>query len=133
MRRVTVLALLLLTGTIPSFAKVHKDEYPVPCSTLWPAVKNTLRTSGKYQIVSLENADMSASYSMGIGSMGQKRINSVTLSTQGDGCEMLVTSGFSGLGNDDAGDFKKRVDASLAAQKSSPPAAAPTSSDSTSK
>jgi hypothetical protein len=133
MRRFAGLGLMLVATVVPSFGKVHKDEYSVACGTLWSAVKETLRTSGKYQIVSLENADMSASYTMGIGSVGQKRINSVTLSEKEKGCEMAVTSGFSGLTNDDAGDFKKRVEATLDRQKSSAPAAAPASPDSTSK
>lgn len=64
---------------------------------------------------------MTATYSMGMGSAGQKRQNSVVLNVKGDAsCEMVVQSGYSGIGNDDAGDFKKRVDKSLAQQQSQP-------------
>jgi hypothetical protein len=125
MKRSAAAVLLLLIVAAPSFAKTHKDVYSVPCNTLWAAVKDTLRNSGKYQIMSVENSEMSASYSIGIGAIGQKRINSVLLNTNGDNCEMVVQSGFSGLGNNDAGDFKKRVDASLEKLKASPPPAAP--------
>jgi len=106
----------------PSFAKTHSDMYSIPCTTLWSAVKDTLRNSGKYGIMSLENTEMAASYSMGMGSAGQKRINSVALNSKGDGCEMVVQSGFGGGGTNDAGDFKKRVDASLDKLKAAPPA-----------
>jgi hypothetical protein len=124
MRRITVVTAMLLLIAASSFAKVHKDVYPVSCNTLWPAVKDTLRNSGKYGILGMDSTEMTATYSMGIGSAGQKRTNSVVLNVKGDNsCEMVVQSGFSGLGNDDAGDFKKRVDKSLANLQASPPAA----------
>jgi hypothetical protein len=120
MRRCAVAVLLLSIFAVPSFAKTHKDDYSVSCTVLWAAVKDTLRNSGKYGIMGIENTEMTASFSIGIGSIGQKRINSVVLNAKGDACEMVVQSGFSGLTNDDAGDFKKRVDKSLAAQQQSP-------------
>jgi hypothetical protein len=125
MGRIAVVALMLSVFVGPSFAKIHKDMYSVPCSVLWSAVKDTLRNSGKYGILGIENAEMTATYSMGMGSLGQKRSNSVVLNVKGDSsCEMVTQSGFSGLGTNDAGDFKKRVDASLAKLQASPPAAA---------
>jgi hypothetical protein len=122
MGRFAAVALLLLVVAGPSFAKVHRDMYPVGCNTLWPAVKDTLRNSGKYGIMGMDSTEMTATYTMGIGAVGQKRVNSVVLNTKGDSsCEMVVQSGYSGLTNDDAGDFKKRVDKSLAQLQSSPP------------
>jgi hypothetical protein len=44
---------------------------------------------------------------------------------------MQVQTAFSGLGNNDEGDFKKRVDASLAKQQ--PPPAAPAKPDNAAK
>jgi len=123
MQRLFALTLVLLVAA-PSFAKVHKDMYSVSCTTLWAAVKDTLRNSGKYGILGMDNNEMTATYSMGIGTAGQKRQNSVVLNMKGDAsCEMVVQSGFSGLNNDDAGDFKKRVDKSLAAIQAAPPSA----------
>jgi len=85
-------------------------------------VKDTLRNSGKYGIMGMDSTEMTATYTMGIGAVGQKRVNSVVLNTKGDSsCEMVVQSGYSGLTNDDAGDFKKRVDKSLAQLQSAPP------------
>ena len=118
-----IAAVVLLTLSVPSFAKTHKDIFNVPCSQLWPAVKDTLRNSGKYGIIAVDNAEMTASYNIG-GFMGGKRINSVMLNAKGNDCEMQTQTSFSGLGHDDAGDFKKRVEESLAKLKSQPTEAA---------
>ena len=123
MKRFAMAALMLLIVAGPSFAKTHKEMYSVSCGVLWPAVKDTLRNSGKYGILGIENTEMTASFVIG-GTLTGKRINSVVLNTKGDSsCEMQIQTAFSGLGNNDAGDFKKRVDASLAKQQ--PPPAAP--------
>jgi hypothetical protein len=125
MRRLAMVAVMLLVVIGPSFAKMHKDMYSVPCSTLWPALKDTLRNSGKYGILGMVESEMTATYSMGIGSIGQKRTNTVVLNAKGDtSCEMVIQSGYSGWTNDDAGDFKKRVDKSLS-QLTPPQPAAP--------
>src|ERR1700676_865934 len=126
MRRIAVAALMLVIFAGPAVAKVHTDVYPVACREMSPAVKDTLRNSGKYGILGMDSAEMTATYSMGIGSIGQKRVNSVVLNVKGDNsCEMQTQSGFSGLGNNDAGDFKKRVDESLSKKQASQPAAPP--------
>lgn len=121
MKRTSIATLLILATVLPAFAKTHKDVYNVPCGTLWPAVKDTLRNSGKYGIIGVDSTEMTASYNIG-GSLGGKRINSLVLNAQGNNCEMQVQTAFSGLAHDDYGDFKKRVDSSLAKMQ---PAAAP--------
>jgi hypothetical protein len=124
MRRFVVVALIFLTATGPAaFAKTHKDMYAVQCSVLWPAVKDTLRNSGKYGIIGIDNTEMTASFNIG-GTLAAKRVNSVVLNVKPDGCEMQVQTAFSGFTNNDAGDFKKRVDESLAKLQSAPPAPA---------
>jgi hypothetical protein len=115
---VTVMMLLIVA---PSFAKMHKEMYPVQCNILWSAVKDTLRNSGKYAILGLENSEMTASFLIGSTFSG-KRVNSVVLNADGDRCELQVQSTYSGLTHQDAGDFKKRVDASLSKQTSKPSA-----------
>jgi hypothetical protein len=122
MKRLGRAFFVLLLVAVPSLAKVHKETYSVSCTTLWSAVKDTLRNSGKYGILGMDNAEMTATYSMGLGSAGQKRQNSVVLNVKSDSsCEMVTQSGFSGFTNDDAGDFKKRVDKSLAEQAAPSP------------
>jgi hypothetical protein len=104
--------MLLLVLAAPGFAKTHKDVFDVPCNILWPAVKDTLRNSGKYGIIGIDNSEMTASYNMG-GNLTGKRINSIVLNSSGNGCEMQVQTAFSGLVNNDVGDMKKRVQESL--------------------
>lgn len=118
MRRFAAFALMLAVCT-PAFAKTHKDSFEVPCSTLWSAVKNTLKTSGKYVIVSFDEKEMLASYRIG-SMLTSTRINSVSLSEGGAGCEMMIQTSYSGWENNDAGDFKKRVEASLKKLKETP-------------
>jgi hypothetical protein len=122
---------LILAAALPAIAKTHKDQYTIPCSTLWPAVKDTVRNSGKYGIISITNDEMTASYNIG-GNLTGKRINTVLLNPQGTGCEMQIQTAYSGLVNNDASDFKKRVDESLIKlQGSQPAAAAPASATTT--
>ena len=104
---------LLLTFGFPALAKTHKDMFDVPCSTLWPAVKDALRNSGKYGIIGIDSTEMTASYNIG-GFMGGKRINSLVLNSQGDKCEMQVQTAYSGVVHNDEGDLRKRVEESLA-------------------
>ncbi len=120
MKRLITFA-LLLTFAWPVFASTHKSEYNVPCRELWRALKDTLRNSGKYGIISVDDAEMTASYNIG-GNLTGKRINSSVLNSKNDGksCEMQVQTAFSGYFNNDAGDLKKRVDASLAKLKDVP-------------
>jgi hypothetical protein len=90
---------------------------------LWAALKDTLRNSGKYGIIAIDNLEMTASYNIG-GNLTGKRINSAVLNNKdnGNGCELQIQTAFSGLVNNDAGDLKKRVDDSLAKLKANPPA-----------
>jgi hypothetical protein len=123
MKRFVIAALMVFMVAGLSYAKTHREMYSISCSTLWPAVKDTLRNSGKYGILSLDNEDMAASFNIG-GSFGAgKRTNSVMLNSKGDSsCEMQIQTAFTGLTNNDEGDFKKRVDQSLEKLKSNPPA-----------
>ena len=121
MKRITIVVLMSVILTGMASAKTHSEKYTVSCATLWPAVKDTLRNSGKYGILGIDNTEMTASFVIG-GSLGGKRINSVVLNSKGDGCELQVQTAFSGLAHNDEGDFKKRVDESLAKLQAQPPA-----------
>jgi len=57
-----------------------------------------------------------------------QRDNHLTFVPRGNGCEMHALSKCSGWGHGDQGDFKKRVDESLAKVKAAPPAPPPGSS-----
>ncbi len=125
MKRFIAVIVFLSLVAVPSFCKTHKDTYQVSCNVLWSAVKDTLRNSGKYGIISITDSEMTASYNIG-GTLTGKRVNSVLLNEKSEGCEMQIQTAYSGIGNNDAGDFKKRVDDSLAKlQKQPPPAKKP--------
>lgn len=124
-RLITYFFLLLLAA--PAFASTHKFPYDTPCNELWRAIKDTLKTSGKYGIIAIDNTEMTASYNIG-GNLTGKRINSAILAPAGQGCELQIQTAYSGLVNNDAGDMKKRIDESLAKLKQTPlpaPEAAP--------
>ncbi len=120
MKRIIAL-ILFLSLALPAFASTHKDVYNVPCNELWRAMKDTLRNSGKYGIIGISDSEMTASYNIG-GNLTGKRINSVLLNSidNGASCEMQVQTAYSGLFNNDAGDLKTRVNASLAKLKNEP-------------
>ena len=106
--------LLILGG--PLFAGTRKDIYEMTCSALGPAVKGTVRNSGDYAVVFIDNDEMIASFAIGAGQ--GLRIGSAVLNPKGDTCEMQV------LGApfmDDTGSFKKRMDATLTASQSTKP------------
>jgi hypothetical protein len=125
-----VIVTLLLTFALPGFASTHKEVFNVPCNELWRALKDTLRNSGKYGIIGIDNSEMTASYNIG-GNLTGKRVNSVVLNNKDNGanCELQVQTAFSGLANNDAGDLKKRVDESLVKLKGQPLSDSATASD----
>ena len=65
MKRIAVVALMLLVVAGPLCAKTHKENYSMSCSVLWPAVKDALRNSGKYGILGIDNTEMTASFVIG--------------------------------------------------------------------
>ena len=108
----TLVTLCLFACSASAFAKTHSYIYPMPCAQLWPAVKDTLRNSGKYGILGIDSGEMTASYNIG-GNLTGKRTNSLVLNTKDGGCELQVQTSYSGFVNNDSEDLKKRVDASL--------------------
>ena len=121
--RVLFLALMPLVLALPAFGKTYKTSYPVPCSQLWGAVKDTLSSPENYTVVESDDTKMTASYNVkhsvhaNVSGAVLQRTNHVTLVPKGEGCEMQVVSNFSGWEHDDKGDFKKRVDEFLAKPK----------------
>jgi len=121
--RIGLVVLMLLSLALPVFGMTYKSSYPVPCSDVWGAVKDTLSNPENYDVVGSDDAQMSASYKVkhsahvNISGAVLQRTNKVTLITKGSACEMQVVSNYSGWEHDDKGDFKKRVDESLAKLK----------------
>ena len=127
---VVVVAMLALALALPAFGagdKTYKTTYPVPCSELWGAVKVALGNPDNYKDVQSDEDKMTADYNVKhsihwsvIGAVNQGK-NHVSLVPVGTTCEMSVVSMYSGLSHNDQGDFKKRVDESLAKLKAAPP------------
>jgi hypothetical protein len=122
-----VLSLVSLCLVLPAFAKTYKSTYPIPCSEVWPAVKDTLGNPENYAVTESDDAKMHASYEVkhsahvNISGTMLQRTNHVTLMPQGSACEMQVVSNYSGWEHNDKGDFKTRVDEALAKAKNSQP------------
>jgi len=126
--RIVVVALISLALVVPALSKNHQDTYPVACSELWAAVKDTLGNQQNYSIVASDETKMTAMYDVhhavhtSITGAALQQTNSVALTPQGNGCQMQVHSNYSGWNHSDAGDFKKRVDESLAKLQAAKPA-----------
>jgi len=123
MKRLAAFLMLLISST-SLFGGTKKDVYPMPCGNVWHAVKDTVLNSGEYVTVFLDNSEMIASFAQGVGN--SFHIDSAVLNAKGDSCEMQVQTNSVAF-HDDAGNFKKRVDSSLAPLKST--AAAPAKHD----
>ena len=123
-----VLGALIALLALPAFGKTYKSTYPDACSQVWSAVKVTLSNAENYNVLESDDAKMTASYDVkhsahvNITGAALQRTNHVTLVSQGTGCEMQVVSNYSGWEHNDKGDFKQRVDESLAKLKAAPPA-----------
>ncbi len=129
--RLAIVAMSALALTLPAFGagnKTYKTTYPVACSELWGAVKAALGNPDNYKDVQSDDDKMTADYNVKhsihwsvIGAVNQGK-NHVSLAPIGATCEMSVVSMYSGLSHNDQGDFKKRVDESLAKLQAAQPA-----------
>jgi hypothetical protein len=127
MMKFVAVAFVTLTFAMPSFGKTYKSTYPVACSEVWSAVKDTLNNAENYSVEKNDDAQMTASYNvkhsahLNISGAALQRTNHVTLVPKGTACEMQVVSNYSGWEHNDKGDFQKRVEASMAKMKDSKP------------
>lgn len=130
MLRSVIVVLISVIVALPAFGKTYKSTYPDNCAQLWPAVKDVLGNPTNYNVTASDDAKMTADYDpkhaahVNVSGALLQRKNHVTLVPKGTGCEMQVVSNYSGWEHNDQGDFKSRVDESLAKLKS--PSAPPT-------
>src|SRR5208283_5685246 len=105
--RLVVAALIPLALALPAFGKTYKSTYPVACSEVWGAVKDTLSNPENYSVVENDHAKMTASYNVkhaahaSITGAALQRTNHVTLVSKGTGWEMQVVPNYSGVEHDD--------------------------------
>ena len=123
MVRSTLYALAIFAFTLPLFGATHKEVFPNACSDIWAAVKDTLGNPENYTIKIADESRMTASYDVkhsahvSITGALRQRANTVSLKSNGTGCQMEVQSNYSGFEHNDAADFVKRVKESLAKLK----------------
>jgi hypothetical protein len=116
-------SILSLALALPAFGRTYKSTYTAHCGEVWSAVKDTLNNPENYEVEASDDAQMTASYKVKhaahVNASGAilQRTNHVTLVSRGTTCEMQVVSNYSGWEHDDKGDFKTRVDESLAKLK----------------
>jgi len=126
--KILLMALATLALGLPVLAWTYKSTYPIPCSQIWPAVKEVLSNPDNYAVHESDDAAMSAAYQVkhqvhaNVSGVVLQRTNKVKLVPKGTGCEMQIVSNYSGWEHDDKGDFKKRVDEILARPKDAKPA-----------
>ena len=122
------MVLMSLAFALPAFGKHYKSTYPLSCSQVWTAVKDVLSNPENYDVTGTDDAQMKADYDVkhsahvNISGAMLQRKNHVTLISQGTTCQMDVVSNYSGWEHNDEGDFKKRVDESLAKLAAAKPA-----------
>jgi hypothetical protein len=115
-----ITSFFLLVVAAPALAK-PQDAYPVSCTDLWPAVKDTLNNPHNYGIISMSDAALRASFVV-VGNLTQYT-DKLTLVTKDGGC--AVNAAFLEVGSDngDWRQFHHRLSQSLAklqAAKSKP-------------
>lgn len=127
MQRFLLVALILIAFALPAFGYTYKTTYSVPCDQLWPAVKDTLSNPENYSVDSSDEAQMNATYQVkhavhaNVSGAILQCTNHVKLVAKGTGCEMQVGSNCSGWEHNQRGDFKQRVDESLAKLQAAKP------------
>lgn len=122
--RLVFAVLMPVALALPALGETYKYAYPDPCNVMWNAVRDTLSHKDQYNVKKTDDAKMNADFQpkhdvhFDVSGVILQRENHVRLAPKGPGCEMDVVSNYSGWGHDDQGDFKKRVEASLAKIKS---------------
>ena len=107
MMKFLVIAFMSLALALPAFGKTYKSTYPVACSELWGAVKDTLSIPENYTVVESDDTQMTASYNVkhsahvNVTGALLQRTNKVTLISKRAGCEMHVVSNYSGWEHND--------------------------------
>ncbi len=125
--RLAIVTLILLAFVLPASGKTYKNTYPVACADVWAAVKDVLSNVDNYVVVENDDTQMTAAYNVkhevhvNVTGAILQRTNKVMLLPQGTSCEMHVVSNFSGWEHNDKGDFRTRVDESLAKLKTAKP------------
>jgi hypothetical protein len=124
MRNFLITSFYLLVVAAPALAN-SKDVYPVSCGDLWAAVHDTLDNPHNYVILSMNDVERKASFTV-VGNL-TAYADSVALTAKDGGCAMKATFLEVGADDSDWRQFHHRLERSLAkfqAAKPKPGAAA---------
>jgi len=90
--------------------EVHTEIFDVTCNVLWIALNDTLKKSGKYDVLGVDDSDTIAVYMVGRIDL---HFDWVILKSEQNNCAMQIMVSFPKERSHDAGDLIKRVQASL--------------------
>ncbi len=119
-----ITSFLMLIIAAPSLAK-SRDVYPVSCDDLWTAVKASLASPRDYGILSMNEVEQKASFTI-IGSL-TVYTDKVALTAKDGGCAMKATFIQEGPDDSDWRQFHHRLERSLAKLQAAKPKPAVTS------
>jgi hypothetical protein len=124
MLKVLIASFFMLVIAAPVLAK-SRDVYPVSCDDLWTAVKNSLDSPRDYGILSMNDVEQKASFTI-IGSL-TVYTDRISLTAKDGGCAMKATFIQEGPDDSDWRQFHHRLERSLAKLQAAKPKPAVTS------
>ncbi len=114
-----VIASAVLAATGPSILaappKPATKVFPASCDVVWTAAKAVV--ASHYKAITMAEHDHLGTFEIGNDILTKRRSLSFTLTDEGAGCNVGITGHFSGLMNNDKGDFFKRLEAELGPAK----------------
>jgi hypothetical protein len=87
--------------------KPTTKDFTASCANVWDAAKAVVPKH--YHVLSMSDQDHSGSFEIGNGVITARRALAFTMSGTGDSCTISISGHFSGLANNDKGDFFKRI------------------------
>lgn len=124
MPKFLITSFLMLVVAAPARAK-SSDVYPVSCADLWAAVKDTLQSPRDYGILSMNEVEQKASFTI-VGSL-TVYTDRIALMAKDGGCAMKATFIQEGPDDSDWRQFHHRLQRSLARMQATKPKPASTS------
>jgi hypothetical protein len=102
---------LLLSTLAWAAPKPTTKDFTAPCASVWDAAKTVVPKH--YEVLNMNDQAQSGTFNIGNGVITGRRALSFSMSGTGDTCTVSVTGHFSGLANNDKGDFFKRLQSEL--------------------
>jgi hypothetical protein len=124
MRKFLITSFLILVVAAPALAK-SSNVYPVSCADLWAAVKDTLQRPRDYGILSMNEVEQKASFTI-VGSL-TVYTDRIAPTARDGGCAMKATFIQEGPDDSDWRQFHHHLERSLTKLQAAKPTPASTS------